>query len=51
MGSIDGKTLANKIVKFIKENTDYEVIDNRYLIAYKSVREDYRSVYLPNHYR
>jgi hypothetical protein len=31
-------------LKYIKENTNYEIIDNKYIIAYKSVRDNYYSV-------
>jgi hypothetical protein len=27
-------------LKYIKENTDYEVVDNKYIIAYKGIRRD-----------
>jgi hypothetical protein len=37
--------------KYIKENTDYEIVDNKYIIAYKSVRKDNRSVYFPAKYK
>ena len=32
-------------MQYIKENTKYEITDNSYLIAYKSVRNNYYSVY------
>ena len=32
-------------LKYIKKNTKYKVIDNKYIIAYKSVRSDNYSVY------
>ena len=35
-------------LKYIKDNTDYEIVDNKYIIAYKSVRENMRSVYKPS---
>ena len=38
------ETEENKL-KYIKENTNYEVVDDKYIIAYKSVRSDNYSVY------
>jgi len=35
---------------YIKNNTNYEVVDDKYIIAYKSVRKDMRSVYRPTAY-
>ena len=35
---------------YIKKNTDYEIIDDKYIIAYKSVKKDNRSVYMPSRY-
>ncbi len=32
-------------LKYIKENTNYELIDDEYIVAYKSVRSDRYSVY------
>jgi len=37
-------------LEYIKNNTDYEVVDDKYIIAYKSVRRDNRSVYMPSRY-
>jgi len=37
-------------LEYIKNNTDYEIIDNKYIIAYKSVRKDNRSVCKPQAY-
>ncbi len=42
---------VNFKLAYIKKSTNYEVIDNKYIIAYKSVRDDYCSVYAPNHYK
>lgn len=39
-----------KKIKYIRDNTDYDVIDNKYIIAYKSVRYNYRSLAKPNFY-
>jgi phosphoribosylanthranilate isomerase len=38
-------TSIKEKLKYIKENTNYEIIDDKYIIAYKSVRDDYYSVY------
>ena len=32
-------------LKYVKENTKYEVINDKYIIAYKSVKRNYSSVY------
>ena len=37
-------------LKYIKENTSYEIIDDKFIIAYKSVRNDMRSSYKPFHF-
>jgi hypothetical protein len=37
--------------KYIKDNTDYEIVDDNHVIAYKSVRSDNRSVYFPTKYK
>jgi hypothetical protein len=37
-------TTTKEKLKYIKENTNYEIIDDKYIIAYKSVRDDYCSV-------
>jgi len=37
-------------LEYIKNNTDYEVVDDKYIIAYKSIRKDNRSVYKPQAY-
>ncbi len=42
---------VNFKLAYIKKNTNYEVIDNKYIIAYKSVRDDYCSVFARNHYK
>ncbi|MFH1526369.1 MAG: hypothetical protein ABIG69_06910 [Bacteroidota bacterium] len=43
--------ISNKTkLKYIKENTDYEVINDKYIIAYKSVKENMRSLFAPWHY-
>ena len=44
------KTKKEKL-NYIKENTNYEVIDNNYILVYKSVRDDYTSVYFPAKYK
>ena len=44
------KTKKEKL-NYIKENTNYEVIDNNYILVYKSVRDDYKSVFFPNKYK
>ena len=36
---------VNFKLKYIKENTDYEVIDDKYIIAYKSIRNNNYSIY------
>jgi hypothetical protein len=38
-------TSKKEKLKYIKKNTNYEIIDNNYIIAYKSVRNDYFSVF------
>jgi len=38
-------TSKKEKLDYIKSNTNYEVVGNDYIIAYKSVREDYYSVY------
>ncbi len=42
---------TNFKLAYIKKNTNYEVVDNKYIIAYKSVTDDYCSVFIPNHYK
>jgi len=44
------KTKKEKL-NYIKKNTNYKVINNEYIIAYKSVRKDYKSVFFPNKYK
>ena len=44
------KTKKEKL-NYVKKNTNYEIIDNNYIIAYKSVRKDYKSVYFPAKYK
>ena len=38
------KNLNYNKLEFIKKNTDYEIIDNEYIIAYKTVKIDGTSV-------
>jgi hypothetical protein len=35
---------------YIKQNTSYEVIDNEYILAYKTTRSDGRSVFSPKYF-
>jgi len=44
------KTKQEKL-DYIKENTNYEIVDDNYIMAYKSVRHDYSSVYFPSKYK
>jgi len=44
------KSLEEKL-RILQEDGTYEIEDGRYIIAYKSVKEDYRSVYAPNFYQ
>jgi hypothetical protein len=38
-------TSKKEKLKYIKDKTNYKIIDNNYIIAYKSVRNDYSSIF------
>ena len=44
LGNMGARMVTNLL------NTNYEVIDDKYIVAYKSVRKDNRSVYRPQLY-
>ena len=37
-------------LKYLKKHTNYEIVEDNYILAYKTVRSDYHSVFAPGRY-